>query len=323
MRTILGYFKNHFKEDFSIWQHLYFALFVAACIYLNYYFDWGDIPPGRSFKTFENVILDSHLGTLKGMLFYTLFYAFAYFAIVLPFAQIKKSQIVFRKAEFWIKSLSILAVIGAFAGFYFYPYVVNLFSDREERYFVYTTLMYVNRIIPFIIVLVVLKKLFDKNEEGLYGLKLKNVKIGPYLFLLALVLPLILWASFQSDFLSAYPKFRSLKAGDAFGLWKPVQAFLCEFSYGLDFVATELIFRGALVIGMTSLLKKEAILPMVAVYAFFHFGKPMGEAISSVFGGYILGVIALYSRNIWGGIVIHLGVAYLMEIAAFGQGFFR
>ena len=50
-----------------------------------------------------------------------------------------------------------------------------------------------------------------------------------------------------------------------------------------------------------------------------HFGKPLGECISSVFGGYILGVIALYSRNIWGGVVLHMGVAALMELAAFSQ----
>jgi hypothetical protein len=56
---------------------------------------------------------------------------------------------------------------------------------------------------------------------------------------------------------------------------------------------------------------------MAAAYAVLHFGKPMGEAISSVFGGYILGIIALYGRNIWGGVFIHGGIAFLMEVLAF------
>ncbi len=62
---------------------------------------------------------------------------------------------------------------------------------------------------------------------------------------------------------------------------------------------------------------KNVILPMAATYAVLHFGKPIGETISSIFGGYILGVIALYSRNIWGGVFIHGGTAFFMEAFAF------
>ena len=58
---------------------------------------------------------------------------------------------------------------------------------------------------------------------------------------------------------------------------------------------------------------------MTAVYVFIHFGKPLGETIGSALGGYILGVIALYSRNIWGGIFIHMGIAFLMEMTAMIQ----
>jgi membrane protease YdiL (CAAX protease family) len=76
-------------------------------------------------------------------------------------------------------------------------------------------------------------------------------------------------------------------------------------------------FRGFLVIGLSKLLGKNVILPMAATYVVLHFGKPMGETISSVLGGYILGIIALYSRNIWGGVFIHGGIAFLMEVFAF------
>jgi hypothetical protein len=68
---------------------------------------------------------------------------------------------------------------------------------------------------------------------------------------------------------------------------------------------------------MAKLLGKDAVLPMVATYVVLHFGKPMGETISSIFGGYILGILALYSKNIWGGIFLHGGTAFLMEIFAF------
>ena len=62
-----------------------------------------------------------------------------------------------------------------------------------------------------------------------------------------------------------------------------------------------------------------AVYPMVAVYCYIHFGKPFAEALGSIFGGYILGVISLESRSVMGGVLIHIGVALGMEILAFAQ----
>ena len=45
-------------------------------------------------------------------------------------------------------------------------------------------------------------------------------------------------------------------------------------------------------------------------------GAVAGALISSFFGGYILGVFAYYSRSIWGGIIVHMGIALLMDLAA-------
>jgi hypothetical protein len=66
-------------------------------------------------------------------------------------------------------------------------------------------------------------------------------------------------------------------------------------------------------------LKQDVILPMAATYAVLHFGKPLGETVSSVFGGYLLGIFAWKGRNIWGGVFIHMGVAFFMELFAFLQ----
>ncbi|MEM6642430.1 MAG: CPBP family intramembrane glutamic endopeptidase, partial [Bacteroidota bacterium] len=87
-----------------------------------------------------------------------------------------------------------------------------------------------------------------------------------------------------------------------------------ELCYGSNFISVELIFRGFLIFSFTRTLGSYAVLPMVATYAFLHFGKPLGETISSVFGGYVLGILSYNSKSIWGGILIHLGVAWLMEL---------
>ena len=90
-----------------------------------------------------------------------------------------------------------------------------------------------------------------------------------------------------------------------------------ELFYGFDFLGVEMIFRGFMVIGLARWLGKEAIMPMVAVYCILHFGKPMPEAISSIFGGFLLGILAYRSKSVLGGVMIHISIALGMEFFAF------
>ena len=140
--------------------------------------------------------------------------------------------------------------------------------------------------------------------------------------MLLLLTPVIYFVSFLPDFIDYYPSYKRAGGAQFAAYYNMSEAFskiIFEIFYTSDFVYTELFFRGFLIIGFTKLLGKNAIIPMAAAYAVLHFGKPLGETIGSVFGGYILGIIALYSRNIWGGVFIHGGVALLMEIFAFWQ----
>lgn len=89
-----------------------------------------------------------------------------------------------------------------------------------------------------------------------------------------------------------------------------------KFAYAWDFVSVELAFRGFLIIGMIKILGKGAVLPMAVTYAFYHFGKPAGETISSVFGGYILGIIALLYKK-------HIRMNYHSRGYCLAYGFFR
>ena len=71
------------------------------------------------------------------------------------------------------------------------------------------------------------------------------------------------------------------------------------------------------VIGFIKWVGKDAILPMACFYCTIHFGKPMGECISSYFGGLLLGIVACNTRSIYGGLMVHLGIAWLMEIGGY------
>jgi hypothetical protein len=62
---------------------------------------------------------------------------------------------------------------------------------------------------------------------------------------------------------------------------------------------------------------------MVSVYCFLHFEKPLAEAASSILGGLVLGVISYRTRSILGCIILHLGLAWSMEFAAYAQNLVR
>jgi Type II CAAX prenyl endopeptidase Rce1-like len=153
----------------------------------------------------------------------------------------------------------------------------------------------------------------DSLRESV-GLTTKGFNARPYFLLLALLVPLIALASTQPDFLRFYPKVRNIAFinGYASPVWPWKLGY--ELSYGLDFLSIELFFRGLLVVGLVRMAGPQAILPMAAFYCTIHFGKPLGECISSFFGGLVLGVLAYRTRSILGGLIVHLGLAWMMEI---------
>lgn len=153
----------------------------------------------------------------------------------------------------------------------------------------------------------------DRKNQPLYGFSLKNHKAHIYWILLLCMVPLIIGASFLSDFLDYYPRF-SIIAEFKAPAWK---IWLYELFYGMDFISIELFFRGFMIMAFIKYAGPNAILPMASFYLSIHYGKPLGEAISSFFGGTILGVISFYSRSIFGGIMVHVGIAWLMEIGGY------
>jgi hypothetical protein len=157
---------------------------------------------------------------------------------------------------------------------------------------------------------------FEKDKRELLGIT-PAFDVKPYLILLAIVIPMISIGAFERGLGSYYPTYKTNSVAEImlWPQWLPVAIY--EFAYAIDFFNVEYMFRGFMVIGLSHFIGKEAVMPMVVTYCFLHFGKPVGEAISSIFGGYILGVLSLYTRSIWGGVILHIAVALTMETAAF------
>lgn len=158
---------------------------------------------------------------------------------------------------------------------------------------------------------------YQKNKESFYGLTFKNVDWKPFLLMLFIMIPAIAVVSMKSDFLQTYPKLKMVLPfpGRVENKW--FYASIFEFSYGIDFLTVELFFRGFLVFAFLRYAGKNVILPMACFYCAIHFGKPIVECISSFFGGILLGIIAYNTRSIIGGIMLHVGMAWLMEIGGY------
>lgn len=133
-----------------------------------------------------------------------------------------------------------------------------------------------------------------------------------YLGMLLLVLPMAYVASKTDAFLQTYPKYRA--AGDS---W--FQFLAWETAYGFQFFMLEFFFRGFLIFALSRYIGSLAIFVMVVPYAMIHFGKPFAECLGSVIAGVALGTIALRTGSIYGGVFVHCGVAWSMDLFAMSQ----
>ena len=137
--------------------------------------------------------------------------------------------------------------------------------------------------------------------------------------MLLIMVPVITLASTQNDFLEMYPRAKFLTHLDLHS--KKLHYLIYELCYGTDFISIEFFFRGFLILSLAKICGNHCIIPAACFYCTIHFGKPMGEAISSFWGGLLLGIVSFNTRSIWGGLLVHLGIAWLMEAGGW-IGFF-
>ena len=309
MREIVNYLRDFLRKDFQPGYYLSILLILVGGMWLNY---------GQGFKKIQ---LDSYYGTYEQFFRFFVFFSLVYFLILFLQCFWKKDYSPFKNKKYLIKIIVALVILAFDSSSRnLYTWIVHTFDVpsglRRWAFYVFVSL---HQFVNLGVLIIILKLVFDRTADSFYGLTLKHINLKPYFQMLLFMIPLIAWASFQQDFMRNYPIYK-----DNFDVvaqymqpWKAAAGF--ELSYAFRFVGVELFFRGFLVIGMVRLIGERAILPMTVLYSFWHFGKPMAESIGAAFGGLILGVIAYRTRSIFGGIVVHIGVAMMMELAAYIQ----
>ena len=303
MKKIIRYIKQYLNEtDKKIFIAI--IVFTAVIVFINYTFD------------LDSAIRKINSFTVKLFCWYAVFlaaFAIPYFItyLVKPFVyNNKKTFLLFIVIAPLIFAIKISLVIPLYFSDNPNPLVTGWNNYREQlAYWPFLLLIVAAILFAF-------WKWFDK-DQAFYGIKNTGIDWKPYLLMLLIMIPLIAAASTQPDFLAVYPKLNTIT-----GLEKELglqwwHKLLFELSYGTDFISIELFFRGFLILAFIKWAGKDAILPMACFYCTIHFGKPLGECISSYFGGIILGVVVYHTRSILGGLLVHLGIAWMMELGGY------
>ena len=123
------------------------------------------------------------------------------------------------------------------------------------------------------------------------------------------MVPVLLIVARQPDFADYYPMYK--QAGRSwldFALW--------EIDLPRAVLRLELFFRGFMAARDCAASGSGAIWSMVVPYCMIHYGKPYLEASAAIIAGVVLGSLAMRTRSIYAGFLVHATVAVLMDILA-------
>ncbi|MDQ7824580.1 MAG: CPBP family intramembrane glutamic endopeptidase [Candidatus Eremiobacteraeota bacterium] len=198
--------------------------------------------------------------------------------------------------------------------FQFFPSVTRRFSPDVANLlsFVYWSVCcavgYVG--LPLLVISRVLK---DKARN--FGLPGKPSLSHGWIYctLYLAVLPFVVFAAFQKSFLSVYPFYLP-----SAGKWQLFLIF--EAFYLLQFFSLEFFFRGYILFSLERTFGVYSIFIMTIPYCMIHFPKPALEALAAILAGIVLGWLALRTRSIWYGVMIHMSVALTMDVLALVRG---
>jgi hypothetical protein len=296
------------RQDFKPLPYIYTFTVIALAFVFVYTTELGNAI-GRGYAPTPNHFVNS-----------ILMYSGLYFLIAVPVLIMQRQYKAVPKLHFYLKGLALMVSIGVTDVFLWRNYVdMSSFSYPERVYL--GKFLWCNRGLIFELpLLLLLRLLVDRQQNGFYGLCRGNHHIKAYLWLFVLVLPLLICVSFTHGFQTYYPMGKVWLYGKGlFGYPAWANLLALELVYLVRFLIVELVFRGALVIGMGTVMKRSAVLPMVAVYMALHFGKPALETISAIGGGLFLGALAYQTKHIWGGVIIHIGIAFAIEAVRLAQ----
>jgi uncharacterized protein len=173
-----------------------------------------------------------------------------------------------------------------------------------DRYHKFTSDKAYDRIILYLVIPAIIIYTIEKKSLADYGFKFGNWKLGlTYLGLAILVFGPILYYVIinDPDMISFYtrkftPNLPLMTALDLFG-W-------------------EFVFRGWVLFAYYRKFGDDALWLQAVPFALAHLGKPEVETLSTIFGGFLFGVVALRTKSFIYPFLIHWFVATFVILVA-------
>jgi membrane protease YdiL (CAAX protease family) len=159
--------------------------------------------------------------------------------------------------------------------------------------------------------MIVWKIVFRKDSVLDMGLRVRGFFKHSWIYALclAVVLPAVYIVSRSPDFGTYYPFYKQCSRS-----W--LDLALWETMYFAQFFALEVFFRGFWLSGLRTTLGSGAIFAMCVPYCMIHYGKPYLEAAGAVVAGIALGSLAMRTKSIYSGFLVHVTVALSMDLLA-------
>jgi membrane protease YdiL (CAAX protease family) len=152
-------------------------------------------------------------------------------------------------------------------------------------------------------------KISFKEKLSQYGIKSIQVYNGLKYLLPALLLILIVsWFTTSIESIS----FTHPVLFEAKNNWSWFIVFeLMLFGY---IFAWEFLWRGYMLFGLESIFGWYAVFIQTIPFVILHNGKPAIETFSAIAGGIMLGIIAIKTRTILYGVILHFGLIFFIDL---------
>jgi membrane protease YdiL (CAAX protease family) len=155
------------------------------------------------------------------------------------------------------------------------------------------------------------KLVFRKDSLLDMGLRMRGFLSHAWIYLLCLaaVVPAVFIVARSPDFGNYYPFYKQSSRS-----W--FDLLLWESMYFAQFFGLEVFFRGFWLSALRRTMGSSAIFAMCVPYCMIHYGKPFLESAGATIAGIALGSLAMRTRSIYSGFLVHITVALLMDLLA-------
>lgn len=153
-----------------------------------------------------------------------------------------------------------------------------------------------------------LKNLWGVGCPQFFGRRLLKVIWLGLLCGAVVVAGVAVWSS--SSITETYPVYREALGGE----W--VDVTLALFLTGGLILTTELFYRGVMLFAAEKWFGKMAVYAVLPIYVLDHIGAPPVEVAGSILTGAVLGHLALETRSLWPGFVIHAACALTVDFGS-------